>query len=187
MKRSLVLFMLIFILVYFSGFVNAGVPTVESYDVFNVEPGEEFEAEILVICHADLANYTVSVTLHPRFQFIENESDMVISGVNASITYEGLDTDELIFEFPMVSKNDTPDGNYNIKYEVYWNGSGTGFIPTFVESGTVQVSVREGEDTPCSSTSFVILPLFGGGMIYSAYKRQKGDIYGTKGFLKRKD
>lgn len=115
MKKSLAILMLVIALFYFSGFASAGVPTVESYDVFHIEPGEEFEVEVLVICHADVANYTVTVTLHSRFQFAENDSDMVISGINASVTYEGRDTDELFFEFPMVANNNTPDGNYNIQ------------------------------------------------------------------------
>ncbi|UCG69469.1 MAG: hypothetical protein JSV09_00130 [Thermoplasmata archaeon] len=187
MKKSLAILMLVIALFYFSGFASAGVPTVESYDVFHIEPGEEFEVEVLVICHADVANYTVTVTLHSRFQFAENDSDMVISGINASVTYEGRDTDELFFEFPMVANNNTPDGNYNIQYEVYWNGSETGFVPTFVERDTVRVSVREGEESPCSSTSFIILPLFAVGMAYPAFKGLKGDFNGTKGFFKRKN
>ncbi|MEE9150698.1 MAG: hypothetical protein V3U20_02550, partial [Thermoplasmata archaeon] len=170
-----------------AGITSAGVPTVEPHDVFRTEPGEKFEVEVLVICHADVANYTVSVTLHSRFQFVENDSDMVVSGTNASITYEGQDTDELFFEFPMVAKNNTPDGNYNIQYEVYWNGSETGFVSTLVERDTVSVSVREGEESPCSSTGFVVLPLFAVGIVFSVFNKQKGESNGTKGFLKRKD
>lgn len=173
MGKGLVTWMPIIIFLISAGIVSAGVPTINANDVFNVEPGDTFEVEVFVECHSVEANYTVSVTLHPRFQFVEEGSDMNISGTNASITYLGYDTDELRFEFPMVALNDTPEGDYNIPYQVYWNGSETSFVLTLIESDTVRVSVGEGGDSACSTSDFIILPILGISIAFCIVKKQK--------------
>jgi hypothetical protein len=173
MRKGLVICLLIIIFCVSVGIASAGVPTIHANDIFSIEPGDEFEVEVFIECHAVEANYTVNVTLHPRFQFVEEESDMIISGTNASITYLGYDTDELRFEFPMMALNDTPEGDYNIPYRVYWNGSETSFVFTLVESDTVQVSVGEGGDSACSTTDSLILPIFGISIAFGIFKKQK--------------
>ena len=157
----------------FSGMASAGEPVVTANDVFSVDPGEGFEVDIFVECHEDVANYTVSVTIHPRFEFGES-SVMVVSGNNASITYMGYDQDSLRFEFPMVATNDTPEGDYHMPYSVYRNSSETGFMLTLEETDTVRVSVGEGGgENPCTTTSFLILPVFAVGCTFCIVKRQR--------------
>lgn len=173
MRKGLVICMLIITFCVSAGFASAGVPTIHANDVLNIEPGEEFDIVIFVECHASVANYTVNVTLHPRFQFVEEGGDMVVSGSNASITYLGYDTDDLRFEFPMFALNNTPEGDYNIPFQAYWNGSETSYVLAQVESDTVQVSVGEGGRSPCSTTDLLILPVFGVSIAFCIVKRQK--------------
>jgi hypothetical protein len=156
----------------FAGIATAGVPTIRTNTVKNIEPEELFEIEIIVESHA-VSNYTVEVTLHPKFEFAENESDMNITGDTASITIDGIDTDVLRFEFPMMAKNDTPEGEFKIQYRVYWNGTETGFTRELIESDTVTVSVGEGGDTgPCSSSSLLVLPVLFIGISFFIVKKE---------------
>jgi hypothetical protein len=172
MRRSLVIWITIFTLTIFAGIATAGVPTIKTAEVKNIEPEELFEIEIIVESHA-VSNYTVEVTLHPRFKFAGNESDMNITGDTASITIDGIDTDVLRFEFPMMAKNDTPEGEFNIEYRVYWNGTETGFTKELVESDKVTVSIGEGGDTgPCSSSGLLVLPLLCVGVAFLIIKKE---------------
>lgn len=173
MRKGLVMCMLIIIFYVLSGLASAGVPTIHANDVFHIEPGNDFDVVIFVECHAEVANNTVTVIRHPRFEFVEEGSDMVVDGDNASITETGYDTDEIRFEFPMMASNNTPEGDYNMHYEVHWNGSETGFVYTLVESDTIQVSVGEGGDSACSTTDFILLPVFGLSIAFCIVKRQK--------------
>jgi len=173
MGKSLAILMITFAFCITAGFVSAGIPEINANDVLSVEPEEEFEVEVFVKCHAEEANYTVNVTLHPRFEFLEEGSDMNVSGNNASITYLGYDTDELRFEFPMMALNNTPEGDYNLNYQVYWNGSETGFVLTLVESDSVRVSVGEGGQDTCSSSSLIILPITAFVTMFFIVKKEK--------------
>jgi hypothetical protein len=156
----------------FAGIATAGVPTIRTNEVKNIDPEELFEIEIIVESHA-VSNYTVEVTLHPKFEFADNESDMNITGDTASITIDGIDTDVLRFEFPMMAKNDTPEGEFKIQYRVYWNGTETGFTRELIESDTVTVSVGEGGDTgPCSSSSLLVLPVLFIGISFFIVKKE---------------
>ncbi len=166
--------MLVFIMTFciLAGIATAGIPTIRTSEVKNIEPEEIFEIEIIVESHA-VSNYTVEVTLHPRFEFADNKSDMNITGDTASITLHGIDTDVLRFEFPMMAKNDTPEGEFKVQYRVYWNGTETGFVRTLVESDTVAVSIGEGGDTgPCSSSSLLVLPILGVGITFLIVKKE---------------
>ncbi len=141
-----------------SSIASAGVPTVYANDIFRVDPGEIFDVVVIVECHAEVANYTVIVTLHPRFEFAPEGSDMNVSGDSATIIYLGYDTDSLRFEFPMMAKNDTPEGDYTTAYAAFWSGSETGFITSQVSSDAVTISVGEGTSGSCSTLSFTIFP-----------------------------
>ena len=172
MRRSLVIWIIILTFCVFAGIATAGVPTIRTNEVKNIEPEEIFEVAIIVESHA-VSNYTVEVTLHPRFEFADNESDMNITGDMASITIEGIDKDVLRFEFPMMAKNDTPEGEFNIQYEVYWNGTETGSTRELVKSDEVTVSVGEGGDTgPCSSSSLLVLPVLFVGIAFLIVKKE---------------
>lgn len=174
MRKRTVIWVFMFTFCVFAGMANAGEPVITANDRFGVDAGEEFDVVIFVECHEDVANYTVRVTLHPRFEFVEEDSDMVVSGSNASITHMGYDQDSLRFEFPMVATNDTPEGDYHIPYSVYRNGSETNFILTLEESDTVRISIGEGGgENPCSSTSFLILPVFAVGCAFCIVKKQR--------------
>jgi hypothetical protein len=165
---------MLMVLLVFSATASAGVPEVRSNNLFSVEPEEEFEIVIFVDPHAAEANYTVSVTLLQRFAFASNSGDVNVSGDTGSITYIGYDTESIRFEFPMFAVNGTPEGDYNIPYEVKWNGSETSFVLTSVEEGTVRVSVGEGGgDTNCSSAIIIILPITGMGIIYTFIKKKR--------------
>lgn len=173
MTNRTVIWALLLTFYILAGMVSAGEPEIDARDVLSVDVGEEFEVDIIVTFHEDVANYTVSVTLHPRFEFVEGNPDMVVSGDNASITYEGRDQESIRFEFQMMALNNTPDGDYHIPYSVYWNGSETNFTTTLVESDTVRVSVGEGGgDNPCGTSSFLILPVFVVGTAFCFVKRQ---------------
>ncbi len=172
MPKNLITCMLIFALYFSVGIASAGVPEIEANDILHREPGVEFDVVIFVNSHAD-ADYTVNVTLHPRFQFVENGSAMNVTGDTASITYTGYDTDSLRFEFPMVAENDTPEGDYNIQFEVYWNGSETGFNYTLVDDDTVKISIGEGGDSsPCSSSALLVLPVLAFGTSFGITKKK---------------
>ncbi len=173
MRKRLVICVFLIAFCILAGFVSAGKPEVNANDVISrVDPGEEFDVNIFIDCHANVANYTVKITGSPRFRFVEDGSDMVISGSNASITKMGFDEENLRFKFPMMALNNTPDGDFSIHYEAYWNGSETGFVPELVESDSVRVSVGEGgEDSPCSSAGFVILPVLAVGTAFSIVKK----------------
>lgn len=158
MRKLLCLISFAVILTFISGIASAGVPEVYANDIFHVDPGETFDVVVIVECHAEVANYTVIVTLHPRFDFAPQGSDMNVSDDVATITYVGYDTDTLRFEFPMVAQNDTPEGDYNTPYALFWNGSETGYMPSQVSSDTVVISVGEGTSGSCSTLSFTILP-----------------------------
>ncbi len=174
MRIRLTIFVLFMVFLVFCATASAGIPEVRSNNLFSVEPEEEFEIVIFVDSHAAEANYTVIVTLHQRFEFASDPGDVNISGDTGTITYIGYDTDSLRFEFPMFAVNETPEGDYNIPYEVKWNGSETSFVLTSVEEGTVRVSVGEGGgDTNCSSVIFLILPISSIGLIYAVYKRKR--------------
>lgn len=169
---------LITFFVLYAGFASAGVPEVRANDRFAVEPEEEFNIVIFVDAHAVEANYTVMVTLHQRFDFAADPGDVNVTGDKGTITYVGYDTDSLRFEFPMFAKNETPEGDYNIPYEVKWNGSETNFVLTDVEEGTVRVSVGEGGgDTNCSSAFLIIIPVSSIGILYSYIKRRRRCVH----------
>jgi hypothetical protein len=175
MKNRLSIWALILIFCFGAGIASAGVPEISAPPVSRIEPGEEFDVDIFVVCHAVEADYTVTLTLHPRFEFVEEGSGMVIADDNASITITGYDKDNPRFEFPMRALNDTPDGDYNIQYAVYWNGSETGFRETVVDGGSVRVSVGEGgEDSPCSSTGILILPILAIVTAFCIVKKKSG-------------
>jgi hypothetical protein len=161
------------ILTLISGAASAGVPTVDANDVFHVEPGDTFDVVIFVECHAEVANYTVIVTLHPRFQFVPEGSDMNVTGDGASITYVGYDTDILRYEFSMVAENDTPEGDYKTAYAAFWIGSETGFNSSQVTSGSITISVGEGTDGSCSTLSFTIFPALAVISSFTIVKRYK--------------
>ncbi len=172
MRRSLVIWITILTLCIFAGIATAGVPTIRTGEAKNKEPEEIFNVVVIVESHA-VSNYTVEVTLHPKFEFADNESDMNITGDTASITLDGIDTDVLRFEFPMMAKNETPEGEFNIQYSVYWNGTETGFTRELVESDTVTVSIGEGGDTgPCSSSSLLVLPVLFVGISFLIVKKE---------------
>jgi hypothetical protein len=174
MRIKLAMFILFLTFLVLSHTASAGIPEVRANNLFNVEPEEEFEIVIFVDAHADEANYTVIVTLHQRFEFASDPGDVNVSGNEGTITYVGYDTDSIRFEFPLFAKNGTPEGDYNIPYEVKWNGSETSFVLTDVEEGTVRVSVGEGGgDTNCSSAIFLIIPAFSIGIIYAVNKRKR--------------
>ena len=138
-----------------------------------MEPEEEFNLVIIIDSHAD-ANYTVEVSLHPHFEFSENIGDMIITNNSAYIIYIGYDTDSIRFEFPMMAKNATPEGDYNIPYKVFWGGSETSFNLSSVEEGTVRVSVGEGgSEGGCNSTGLLVLPFAGLGTTYVIDKKRK--------------
>jgi hypothetical protein len=158
MRKFLIVFSFVVTLTYISGIASAGVPTVYANDIFTVDPGEVFDVVVIVECHAEVGNYTVIVTLHPRFEYAPEGSDMNVSDDVATITYLGYDTDSLRFEFPMIAKNDTPEGEYNTPYAVFWNSSEIGNLPSQVTSDTVVISVGEGTSGSCSTLSFTILP-----------------------------
>ena len=173
MSKNLIICMLIFALCFSVGIASAGIPEIEANDILRREPGEEFDVVIFVNSHAE-ADYTVNLTRHPRFQFVEEGSNMNVSGDSALITYTGYDTDSLRFEFPMVAENDTPEGDYNIQYEVYWNGSETGFNYTLVEDQTVKISIGEGGDSStCSSSALLVLPVLAFGTSLGISKKRK--------------
>jgi hypothetical protein len=173
MKKLLIVFSFAVTLTYISGIASAGVPEVYANDVFHVEPGEVFDAVVFVECHADVANYTVIVTLHPRFEFAPQGSDMNISDDVATITYLGYDTDILRFEFPMTAKNDTPEGDYTTAYASFWNGSETSYMPSQVSSDAITISVGEGTSGSCTTLSFVVFPALGVVSSYTIVKRHK--------------
>jgi hypothetical protein len=173
MKIGFTMYILLLLLLSYATLASAGVPDVETVNIPSVDPQEEFEIEILVKSHAE-ANYTVNVTLHARFQFAGNNSDMVIEGDTGSITYTGFDQDSIRFEFPMVALNDTPEGDYHMNYEVYWIGSETSFNYTLTDSGQVRVSVGEGggEDA-CNTSSLLVLPFASLGIVFIYDKKRK--------------
>jgi hypothetical protein len=180
MRIRLAIFILFLVFLLFASTASAGVPEVRANNRFSIEPGEEFDIVVFVDCHADEANYTVIVTLHQRFEFADDTGDMNVSGDTATIIYVGYDTDSLRFEFPLVAKNGTPEGDYNIPYEVKWNGTETSFTLSSVEEGTVRVSVGEGGgDTNCASVSIIILPIMGMGIIYTIDKKRRRCPYGA--------
>ncbi|UCE38043.1 MAG: hypothetical protein JSW00_02025 [Thermoplasmata archaeon] len=173
MRRSLALYTIITTFCVFAGIASAGEPDVSANNVIGIEPEEEFDLVIFVESHADDSNYTVIVTLHRRFEFVENKSDMIISGDEASITLEGDDKDELRFEFPMMAEEDTPEGSYHIDYEAYWNGSETDFENKLIKMDSVRVSVGEGGRSSCSTTDFLILPVLAIGLVFCIVKKEK--------------
>ena len=173
MKKLLCLISFVVTLTFISGIASAGVPEVYANDVFHVDPGEVFDAVIIVECHADVANYTVIVTPHPRFEFAPEGSDITIVGESAFIMYLGYDTDRLRFEFPMMAKNDTPEGDYNTEYAVLWNGSETGNFISQVSSDSVTISVGEGTSGSCSTLSFVVFPVLGVVTSFTIVKKHK--------------
>jgi len=150
--------MFVSVLALLSSTASAGVPEVNVGPIFSVDPGQVFDLVFFVDCHADVGNYTVIVTLHPRFEFAPAGSDMNVTGDVAEITYIGYDLDSLRFEFPMMAKNDTPEGDYNIPYAVFWNSSETGYMPSQATSTNVEISVGEGASGSCTTLSFTILP-----------------------------
>ena len=156
------------------GLVIAREPDIFAYDERDVEPGEIINVLIHVECHSYEANYTVKVTIVAGFVFVEEASDMDISEDTATITYLGDEGETLDFKFPMMVLNETRNGNYDIPYEAYWNGSETGFVQELVKSDSVRISVvgEEGE-SPCSSTDFILVPILGLGTAYCIVKRQK--------------
>lgn len=159
MRTALSILVVITSLTLLSGAAGAGVPTIHANDIFHTEPGETFDVVVLVECHAQEANYTVVVKLHPRFEFVPEGSAMNVSGDSASITYTGYDEDTLRFEFPMMPKDDTPEGEYKTGYSVFWTGPETGNMTSQVTSSSVAVSVGEGTSGSCATLSFVILPI----------------------------
>jgi hypothetical protein len=174
MKTQLVIGILIATFVLYAGLASAGVPEVRADDRFNVEPEEEFDLVVFVDAHAVEANYTVIVTLNQRFEFAADPGDVNVSGKIGTITHIGYDTESIRFEFPMFAVNGTPEGDYNIPYEVKWNGSETSFNISDVEEGTVRVSIGEGgSETNCSSAFFLVLPASGLGIIYAYNKRRR--------------
>ena len=173
MRKLLFIFSFTVTLTFISGIASAGVPTIYANDVFHVDPGEDFEVVVIVECHAEVANYTVIVTLHPRFEFAPEGSDMAVSGDSATIMYLGYDTDSLRFEFSMMAKNDTPEGDYNTDYAVFWNGSETGFMISQVSSDFVSISVGEGTSGSCSTLSFVVFPVLGVVSSFTIVKKYK--------------
>jgi hypothetical protein len=178
MKVRLIMGILISVFVLYAGLASAGVPEVRANDRFAVEPEEEFDIVIFVDAHATEANYTVVVTLHQRFEFAADPGDVNVTGDTGTITYVGYDTDSLRFEFPMFAKNETPEGDYNIPYEVKWNGAETNFTLEDVEEGTVRVSIGEGGgDTNCSSAFFLILPVSGLGILYGYSRRKRRCVH----------
>lgn len=156
-----------------NGIASAGVPTINANDIFHVEPGEAFDLVVFVECHTDVANYTVAVTLHPRFEFLPEGSDMDVLDDKASITYVGYDTDILRYEFPMMAKNDTPEGDYNTDYAVFWNGSETGYNISQVSSDSVTIGVGEGTSGSCTTLSFVIVPVLAVVTSFTIIKKHK--------------
>jgi hypothetical protein len=176
MKIRIMILLLVMSMITFSSLASAGVPEVQADDRFSVDTEEEFDLVIFVDCHADVANYTVIVTLHPRFAFAEDPGEMVVTNDSASITLLGYDTDSLRFEFPMYAVNETPEGDYNIPYEVKWNGSETSFALESVEEGTVRVSVGEGgSEGACGTSSLLVLPFvgFGAGMVLDKKRKRR--------------
>lgn len=178
MRIKLAIIVLFLAFLVFSQTASAGIPEVRANNLFSVEPEEEFEIVVFIDAHAVEANYTVIVTLHQRFEFAADPGDVNISGNTGTITYVGYDTDSIRFEFPMFAKNETPEGDYNIPYEVKWSGSETSFNLTDVEEGTVRVSVGEGGgDSNCASAIFLIFPISTIGLIYTVYKRKRRCIH----------
>jgi hypothetical protein len=170
--------LLVMSMITFSTLASAGVPEIQANDKSLVEPEEDFDLVVFVDCHADVANYTVIVTLHPRFEFAEDPGDMVVANdsASASITLLGYDQDGLRFEFPMHALNETPEGDYNIPYEVKWNGSETSFALESVEEGTVRISVGEGgSEGACGTTGLLVLPFvgFGAGMVIDKKRKRR--------------
>jgi hypothetical protein len=164
---------LVMILLTFAGYASAGIPEVSANNRYSVEPDEEFDLVIIIDSHGE-ANYTVEVTLHPRFEFSSNVGDMEVTNNSAEITYLGYDTDSIRFEFPMMAKNETPEGDYNVPYKVFWNGSETSFNLTSVEEGTVRVSVGEGgSEGGCNTAGLLVLPIAGLGTSYVVDKKKK--------------
>jgi hypothetical protein len=99
---------------------------------------------------------------------------MEIVGDTASTTYFGFDQDSLRFEFPMMAQNETPEGDYHLRYEAYWNGSETSFVYTLVDSGQVRVSVGEGGgEGTCNSSSLLVLPFAFLGIVFIYDKKRK--------------
>lgn len=161
-------------LITISSLASAGIPEIQANDKSLVEPEEEFELVVFVDCHADVANYTVIVTLHPRFEFAEDTGDMEVTNDSASITLLGYDQDSLRFEFPMLAVNETPEGDYNIPYEVKWNGSETSNVLTSVEEGTIRVSIGQGgSEGGCGTTGLLVLPFVGFGAAVVLDKKRK--------------
>jgi len=161
------------ILTLISSTASAGVPEVDALPVFHADPGQVFDLTIFVECHADVGNYTVIVTLHPRFEFVPEGSDMNVSGDVAEITYIGYDLDSLRYEFPMVAKNDTPEGDYNTPYAVFWNSSETGYMPSQVVSSNVEISVGEGTSGSCATLNFTIFPALAVISSFTIVKKRK--------------
>jgi hypothetical protein len=170
----MMILLLVMSLLTFSTLASAGIPEVQVNNVASVEPEEDFDIVIFVDAHADIANYTVIVTLHPRFEFGQTPSEMVVRNDSASLTLLGYDQDSLRFEFPLIAQNGTPEGDYNIQYEVKWNGSETSNLLESVEEGTVRVSVGQGgSEGACGSTGLLILPFVGLGAATVLDKRRK--------------
>lgn len=156
------------------GLALAREPDVYTYDERNIEPGEIVNILINVECHAEVANYTVRVTIIPGFEFVEEASDMDIQDDTATITYIGNDGETLDFKFPMMVLNETRKGNYDIPYEVHWSGSETGYVQELVESDTIRISVvGEDGESPCSTTDFILVPILGLGVGYFIVKKKE--------------
>jgi hypothetical protein len=170
--KIIAIFFLVTTFLVFSAIGGAEEPDVTTNDVFGVESGEVFNVVIYVTCNSYEANYTVIVTTNERFQFIEEASDMDVSGDIARIDYFGVEGETLDFKFPMEAQEDLPGGDYEIPYDVYWMGEETGYIQELVRSGFVSISaLGEKEQSPCSSVGFVVLPILSVGTVYCVFKK----------------
>jgi len=121
-----------------------GKPVPSPQDI-TVSPGDRFELEVPVQAWAD-GNYTVTFLERTRFSFPGERFQ----------TYSMESGDAILFKVPCQVEDGTPDGEYQMAFEVKWNASGVD--QKIFDEITIVVGEGTGDVSICNTMVMVAAP-----------------------------